>query len=122
MEAASKEATYHETKSPARYTEAALVKVLEKEGIGRPSTYASIIGTIVDRGYANISSNSLSPTFTAFAVTALLEEHFPDLVDTTFTAKMESSLDEISAGNLEWLPYLETVSYTHLTLPTKRIV
>ena len=62
----------------------------------------------MDRGYANISSNTLAPTFTAFAVTALLEEHFPDLVDTTFTAKMESSLDEISSGNLEWLPYLET--------------
>ena len=98
----------HETKPPSRYTEAALVKILEKEGIGRPSTYASIIGTIVDRGYAQISNNSLAPTFTAFAVTALLEEHFPDLVDTTFTAKMESSLDEISSGNLEWLPYLET--------------
>tara|TARA_Y100000589_G_scaffold54172_1_gene44980 strand:- start:40 stop:2316 length:2277 start_codon:yes stop_codon:yes gene_type:complete len=98
----------HETKPPSRYTEAALVKILEKEGIGRPSTYASIIGTIVDRGYAQIASNSLAPTFTAFAVTALLEEHFPELVDTTFTAKMESSLDEISSGNLEWLPYLET--------------
>ncbi len=108
LDVSNSETTYHETKPPARYTEAALVKVLEKEGIGRPSTYASIIGTIVDRGYANISSNSLAPTFTAFAVTALLEEHFPDLVDTTFTAKMESSLDEISSGNLEWLPYLET--------------
>ncbi len=108
LEVFNKEATYHETKPPARYTEAALVKVLEKEGIGRPSTYANIIGTIVDRGYANISSNTLAPTFTAFAVTALLEEHFPDLVDTAFTAKMESSLDEISSGNLEWLPYLET--------------
>jgi len=102
------EAIPHETKPPARYTEAALVKILEKEGIGRPSTYASIIGTIVDRGYAQITSNSLAPSFTAFAVTALLEEHFPELVDTTFTAKMESSLDEISSGNLEWLPYLET--------------
>merc|ERR1712224_152890 len=76
------DAISHETKPPARYTEAALVKILEKEGIGRPSTYASIIGTIVDRGYAQISNNSLAPTFTAFAVTALLEEHFPDLVDT----------------------------------------
>ena len=104
----SNDAISHETKPPARYTEAALVRILEREGIGRPSTYASIIGTIVDRGYAQISNNSLAPTFTAFAVTALLEEHFPDLVDTTFTAKMESSLDEISAGNLEWLPYLET--------------
>jgi len=108
LELISNDAISHETKPPSRYTEAALVKILEKEGIGRPSTYASIIGTIVDRGYAQISNNSLAPTFTAFAVTALLEEHFPDLVDTTFTAKMESSLDEISSGNLEWLPYLET--------------
>ncbi len=108
LEVIKNEIIPHETKPPSRYTEAALVKVLEQEGIGRPSTYASIIGTVVDRGYAQISSNSLAPTFTAFAVTALLEEHFPDLVDTTFTAKMESSLDEISAGNLEWLPYLET--------------
>ncbi len=98
----------HETKPPARYSEASLVKTLEKEGIGRPSTYASIIGTIVDRGYASLNANSLAPTFTAFAVTSLLEEHFPDLVDTTFTARMESSLDEISSGSVEWLPYLET--------------
>ncbi len=97
----------HQTKPPARYSEASLVKTLEKEGIGRPSTYASIIGTIVDRGYASLNANSLAPTFTAFAVTSLLEEHFPDLVDTTFTARMESSLDEISSGSVEWLPYLE---------------
>lgn len=81
--------------------------MLEKEGIGRPSTYASIIGTIVDRGYATLQNNSLTPSFTAFAVTALLEDHFPDLVDTGFTARMESSLDEISTGKVEWLPYLE---------------
>jgi DNA topoisomerase-1 len=81
--------------------------MLEKEGIGRPSTYASIIGTIVDRGYATLQNNSLIPSFTAFAVTALLEEHFPDLVDTGFTARMETSLDEISQGKLPWLPYLE---------------
>ncbi len=98
----------HETKPPARYSEASLVKTLEKEGIGRPSTYASIIGTIVDRGYASLNANALAPTFTAFAVTSLLEEHFPDLVDTTFTARMESSLDEISAGSIDWLPYLES--------------
>ena len=67
-----------------------LVKMLEKEGIGRPSTYASIIGTIVDRGYATLQGNALTPSFTAFAVTALLEEHFPDLVDTSFTARMEN--------------------------------
>ena len=102
------EALGHHTQPPARYSEAALVKMLEKEGIGRPSTYASIIGTIVDRGYATLQNNSLTPSFTAFAVTALLEEHFPDLVDTSFTARMESSLDEISTGKVEWLPYLES--------------
>ncbi|MBA2572871.1 MAG: type I DNA topoisomerase [Gemmatimonadetes bacterium] len=96
----------HETQPPARYTEATLVKTLESEGIGRPSTYASIIGTIVDRGYAERSANQLIPTFTAFAVTGLLEQHFPTLVDTKFTAKMEEELDEIAAGDAEWLPYL----------------
>jgi DNA topoisomerase-1 len=101
------EALAHQTQPPARYSEAALVKMLEKEGIGRPSTYASIIGTIVDRGYATLQNNALIPSFTAFAVTALLEEHFPDLVDTSFTARMESSLDEISQGKVPWLPYLE---------------
>jgi DNA topoisomerase-1 len=102
------EAVGHQTQPPARYTEAALVKTLEKEGIGRPSTYASIIGTIQDRGYATLQSNALIPSFTAFAVTALLEQHFPELVDTGFTARMESSLDDISAGKMAWLPYLET--------------
>jgi DNA topoisomerase-1 len=101
------EALGHTTQPPARYSEAALVKMLEKEGIGRPSTYASIIGTIVDRGYATLQNNSLTPSFTAFAVTALLEEHFPDLVDTGFTARMENTLDEISHGQVQWLPYLE---------------
>lgn len=96
----------HETQPPARYTEASLVKTLESEGIGRPSTYASIIGTIIDRGYAQMINNSLVPTFTAFAVTALLEKHFPDLVDTSFTARMEQTLDEISTGEAKWLPYL----------------
>jgi DNA topoisomerase I len=103
----SVEALGHQTQPPSRYSEAALVKTLEKEGIGRPSTYASIIGTIVDRGYATLQSNALIPSFTAFAVTALLEEHFPDLVDTSFTARMESSLDEIATGRVPWLPYLE---------------
>ncbi|MCX5948347.1 MAG: type I DNA topoisomerase, partial [Cyanobacteria bacterium] len=103
----SVEALGHQTQPPSRYSEAALVKTLEKEGIGRPSTYASIIGTIVDRGYATLQSNALIPSFTAFAVTALLEEHFPDLVDTSFTARMESTLDEISTGKVSWLPYLE---------------
>ena len=101
------EALSHQTQPPARYSEAALVKMLEKEGIGRPSTYASIIGTIIDRGYATLQANALIPSFTAFAVTALLEEHFPDLVDTGFTARMENTLDEISTGKVRWLPYLE---------------
>lgn len=97
----------HETQPPARYTEASLVKMLESEGIGRPSTYASIIGTIIDRGYAQMTNNALVPTFTAFAVTSLLEKHFPDLVDTSFTARMEQILDEISTGEAQWLPYLK---------------
>lgn len=101
------EALGHATQPPALYSEAALVKTLEKEGIGRPSTYASIIGTIVDRGYATLQGHTLIPSFTAFAVTALLEEHFPDLVDTGFTSRMESSLDEISHGKVAWQPYLE---------------
>ena len=100
------EAIAHETQPPARYSEASLVKTLESEGIGRPSTYASIISTIIDRGYAQMTNNSLVPTFTAFAVTTLLEKHFPDLVDTSFTARMERTLDEISTGEAEWLPYL----------------
>lgn len=100
------EAIGHETQPPARFTEASLVKTLESEGIGRPSTYASIIGTIIDRGYAQMVSNSLVPTFTAFAVTGLLEQYFPDLVDPKFTARMEQTLDEISTGEASWLPYL----------------
>ena len=101
------EAIAHETQPPARYTEASLVKTLESEGIGRPSTYASIIGTIIDRGYAQMTNNSLVPTFTAFAVTTLLEKHFPELVDPRFTARMEQTLDEISTGEAQWLPYLK---------------
>ena len=100
------EAVGHETQPPARYTEASLVKTLESEGVGRPSTYASIIGTIIDRGYVKPKGNALVPTFTAFAVATLLEKHFPEYVDTSFTAKMEQTLDEISTGEAQWLPYL----------------
>ncbi len=96
----------HETKPPARYTEATLVKKLEAEGVGRPSTYASIISTVQDRGYVNKSGNQLIPTFKAFAVSKLLEEYFPKLVDLQFTAQMEQSLDDISNGVQEYLPYL----------------
>ncbi|MHC5934081.1 type I DNA topoisomerase [Nostoc sp.] len=100
------EAVGHETQPPARYTEATLVKTLESEGIGRPSTYASIIGTIIDKGYAHLVTNALIPTFTAFAVTDLLEKHFPDIVDPSFTSKMEQTLDDIATGEVKWLPYL----------------
>lgn len=101
------EAVGHETQPPARYTEATLVKSLESEGIGRPSTYATIISTIQDRDYAIRRGNALEPTFTAFAVTSLLEKNFPDLVDPGFTARMEQTLDDISTGGVKWLPYLE---------------
>jgi len=97
----------HETKPPARYTEATLVRALEADGIGRPSTYASIIGTIQDRGYVRKQGSQLVPTFTAMAVTKLLEQYFPNLVDYAFTAKMEQTLDDISNGEIESLPYLK---------------
>jgi DNA topoisomerase-1 len=96
----------HETKPPARYTEATLVKALEAEGVGRPSTYAAIIGTVVHRGYVFRQRKELVPTFTAFSVTQLLEEHFPRLVDLHFTAEMERKLDDIAAGGTEWLDFL----------------
>jgi len=97
----------HETKPPARYTEASLVRKMEAEGIGRPSTYASIISTIQDRGYVRKAGNQLIPTFTALAVNRLLENHFPNLVDFQFTAQMEQSLDDISNGQADRLPYLK---------------
>ncbi len=100
------EAVSHETRPPARYTEATLVKVLESEGIGRPSTYAAIISTIQDRGYVRRAGKQLVPTFTAFAVTQLLEAHFPDLVDVGFTSQMESALDAIAGGEADWRSYL----------------
>ncbi len=108
LDCAGLDAIGHETQPPARYTEASLVKTLEKEGIGRPSTYATVISTIVTRRYAELINNSLVPTFTAFAVTGLLEKNFPDLVDVHFTANMEQTLDEISTGSAEWLPYLKS--------------
>ncbi len=109
----------HETQPPARYTEASLVKTLESEGIGRPSTYASIIGTIIEKGYAQMNGNALVPTFTAFAVTSLLEQHFPDLVDPSFTSKMEQTLDEISTGEAKWLPYLKKFYLGEMGLATQ---
>ena len=100
--------TRHDTKPPARYTDATLVKDLESNGIGRPSTYATIISTIQDRGYVVKQGNQLIPTFTAFAVNGLMEEHFPELVDTQFTARVEQVLDDIASGGTEGVPYLES--------------
>jgi len=97
----------HTTQPPARFTEASLVKALEENGVGRPSTYASIIDTIIYREYVVKSGNALVPTFTAFAVTGLLEQHFGHLVDTEFTARMEGDLDRISNREIEALPYLK---------------
>ncbi len=97
----------HETKPPARYTEASLIKMLEKQGIGRPSTYATIIDTIIHRGYVRRKSNQLIPTFTAFATTHLLEQEFEQLVDVGFTAGMEQVLDDIAAGEVKAKPYLD---------------
>jgi DNA topoisomerase-1 len=96
----------HETTPPPRYTEATLVKTLEELGIGRPSTYASIIGTILERGYVFKKGTALVPSFLAFAVVALLEQHFTKLVDYDFTARLEDDLDQIAAGDTprnEWL-------------------
>jgi len=100
------EAGGHETSPPARYTEATLVKSMEEKGIGRPSTYAATVGTIQDRGYVNSRGSALVPTWLAFAVTRLLEEHFSKLVDYDFTASMEEDLDRIANGEeqrVDWL-------------------
>ena len=89
----------HSTSPPARFTEASLVKALEERGIGRPSTYAAIMGTILDRGYVRKLGQALVPEFLAFAVVNLLERHFPQLVDYEFTARMEDDLDGIAGGD-----------------------
>lgn len=101
--------TSHETKPPARYTEASLVQTMEKEGIGRPSTYASVIGTIIDRGYVRKNANALIPTFTAMVVSKLLSQHLTQYVDLGFTSQMEQSLDNIADGELNWESYLKSV-------------
>ncbi|MBT7456104.1 MAG: DNA topoisomerase I, partial [Gemmatimonadetes bacterium] len=96
----------HFTQPKGRYTEASLIREMEERGIGRPSTYASIIQTIQDRGYVRVKGSALVPTFTAFAVVNLLEKHLPDLVDYGFTARMEDGLDTISRGETDAVPWL----------------
>ncbi len=96
----------HRTQPPARFTEATLIRRLEELGVGRPSTYASIMTTIADRGYVRKKGTALIPTFTAFSVVSLLEGHFGDYVDYAFTARMEEDLDDIARGRQESLPWL----------------
>ena len=108
LESVDVKALPHETKPPARYTEASIVQRLEKEGIGRPSTYATIIGTILDRGYARKEGNAIIPTFTGMAVSQLLNNYFSGLVDYSFTSEMEANLDSIAEGELAWNKFLKS--------------
>ncbi len=106
LEAQSVDAVGHETSAPPRYTEASLIKTLEDRGIGRPSTYAATISTIMDRGYVRTRGSALVPSWIAFSVVRLLEEHFSDYVDYDFTAELEEDLDRIARGEAsrtEWL-------------------
>jgi DNA topoisomerase-1 len=100
------EGTQHFTEPPPRYTEATLIKALEEHGIGRPSTYAATVSTIVDRGYVRVEDRRLRPEPVGAIVTDLLVEHFGDYVDVDFTAKMEEELDEVARGEREWVPLL----------------
>ena len=110
------------TKPPSRFTEASLVKHLEDLGIGRPSTYASIISTIQDRGYVFKKGTALAPTFTAFATVALLEQHFTNLVDYAFTARMEDDLDRIASGDEEAIPWLNSFYFGNGHVGLKALV
>ncbi len=103
----------HQTQPPARFTEASLIHRLEELGVGRPSTYASIMGTILDRGYVWRKGTALVPSFTAFSVVNLLERHFPRLVDYAFTAEMEDDLDRIARGAEETVPWLSRFYFGH---------
>ena len=100
------QANQHFTQPPARYTEATLIKAMEEEGIGRPSTYATIITTIVKRGYVQRSAKLLKPTELGEAITKLLKERFPKVVNVKFTAQMESSLDDVGAGEADYIKIL----------------
>lgn len=108
LQAKKLETKQHFTKPPARYTEASLVKKMEEEGIGRPSTYAPTIHTIQSRGYIQKDGKALSPTDTAFVVTDLLAQHFSNIVDLGFTANMEEDLDKIAQGQADYLKFLKS--------------
>jgi DNA topoisomerase-1 len=94
----------HFTQPPPRFSEASLIKALEEHGIGRPSTYASIMETIKERGYVGLEDRRLVPTESAFRVTDMLVEHFPEIVDPEFTARMEDQLDDVASGSQDWVP------------------
>ena len=98
--------TQHFTEPPPRFTEATLIKALEEHGIGRPSTYAATISTILDRGYVRVEERRLHPELIGEVVTDLLVEHFGDYVDLAFTARMEEELDEVARGERPWIPLL----------------
>ncbi len=117
VSAAALEASGHETKPPSRYTEATLIKELEEREIGRPSTYASIIGTILNRGYVYKKGTALVPAWLAFSVTRLLEEHFPRHVSYEFTAGMEDVLDDIAGGRKDRVSELGEFYYGSAELP-----
>ncbi|MBC9956415.1 type I DNA topoisomerase [Yimella sp. cx-51] len=106
LEVLEAEAKGHETSPPPRYTEASIVKAMEEKGIGRPSTYEPTIATITNRGYIAKRGSALIPTWTAFAVVRLMEQHFPSLVDYDFTASMEADLDKIAAGDEQRVAWL----------------
>jgi DNA topoisomerase-1 len=122
LDVAGLEARGHTTQPPARFTEASLVKALEERGVGRPSTYASIIATIQDRGYVWKKGSALVPSFVAFAVVGLLERHFDRLVDYGFTATMEDDLDAIAGGQEEATPWLTRFYFGNGTPGLKRLV
>jgi len=109
-------AKWHQTQPPARYTEASLVKALEEQGIGRPSTYAAIISTILSKGYVVKRGSALVPEWIAFTVTRFLEENFGNLVDFEFTAKMEEDLDRIALGELDRSSWLKNFYFSETGL------
>jgi DNA topoisomerase-1 len=115
LDASDIEAEGHSTKPPARFTEASLVAKLEELGVGRPSTYASIMETIQNRGYVWKKGSALVPSWTAFAVTTMLEQHFAELVDYGFTRELEEVLDRISTGDADRVPTLEDFYFGPVT-------